>query len=86
MDKIDLYFYASCSTCRNAETLLKDLGVEFEKHEYFKKRFTPAELKALLDRIGKTPNDVLSTRSRPYKDLDLAIMNPDDYELIDLMI
>lgn len=83
---IEFYSYASCTSCRNAEALLKDLGVEYEKHEYFKQRFTPDRLKALLARIGKTPNDVLSTRSRPYKDSGLADKNLSDEELIALMI
>lgn len=86
MNKLELYFYASCSSCRNAENVLKELGVPYVKHEYFRARFTPTELRSLLDRIRKTPSDVLSTRSRPYKDLDLATRNPSDDELIDLMI
>jgi Spx/MgsR family transcriptional regulator len=86
MDKTELYYYASCSSCRSAESLLNELGIEFEKHEYFKQRFTPDELKALLQRIGKSPSDVLSTRSRPYKDLELAGKFLSDDDLIALMI
>lgn len=82
----ELYYYASCTSCRNAEALLNDLGVEFEKHEYFKKRFSADELRALLDRIGMSVGDVLSIRSRPYKDLGLADKHLSDDELIDLMI
>ena len=86
MDKTELYYYASCSSCRNAESLLNELGIDFEKHEYFKQRFTQDELKALLQRIGKSPGDVLSTRSRPYKDLELAGKSLSDDDLIALMI
>jgi arsenate reductase len=86
MSHIDLYFYAGCSSCRNAETLLKEIGSDYEKHEYFKVRFTPERLESLLSQIGKSPRDVLATRSRPFKELDLASLNLDDRELIDLVI
>jgi len=82
----ELYSYASCTSCRNAETLLEDLGVDWEKREFFKKRFTPDELKTLLARIGMTPHEVLSTRSRPYKELGLAEKRLSDGDVIDLMI
>lgn len=86
MAETELYYYQGCTSCRNAEALLNELGVGFAKHEYFMQRFTASGLKDLLDRIGLTPRDVLSQRSRPYKDLDLANRNLDDGELIALMI
>ena len=86
MAETELYYYASCTSCRNAEAVLNDLGVPWEKREFFKQRFTHDELASLLKRIGKTPFDVLSTRSRPYKDLDLANKEITESELIDLMI
>jgi Spx/MgsR family transcriptional regulator len=82
----ELYYYAGCTSCRNAQSLLEELGVDFEKREFFKERFTPDELTELLERIGKSPADVLSTRSRPYKDLDLASKNSGHDEMIRLMI
>jgi Spx/MgsR family transcriptional regulator len=84
--EIELYLYAGCTSCRKAQSMLDELGVDYVKREFFKQRFTPEELGALLQRIGKTPNDVLSTRSRPYAELDLAKRNPEPDELIQLMI
>jgi arsenate reductase len=84
--EVDLYYYRSCTSCRNAEALLNELGVDVRKHEYFKHRLTAAELTAVLNRIGKTPFDVLSTRSTPYKELDLANKSLSNEELVGLMI
>jgi len=86
MDDVEIYLYSSCTSCRKAEALLEELGVDADRRDYFKQRFTREELVALLDRIGKRPADALSTRSTPYRTLDLASKSPTDDELIDLMI
>ena len=86
MAETEIYLYSSCTSCRNAEALLGDLGVETDRRDYFKTRFTKDELKGLLERIGLTAHDVLSTRSRPYKALDLASKTLTEDELLDLML
>lgn len=40
----------------------------------------------MLNRAGLTPRDVLSKRSRAYRELDLANRELTDDELLDLMI
>jgi Spx/MgsR family transcriptional regulator len=82
----EIYLYSSCTSCRQAEALLSDLDVETDRRDYFKTRFTKTELKTLLDRIGLTAHDVLSTRSRPYKALDLASKTVSEDELLDFML
>jgi arsenate reductase (glutaredoxin) len=42
-------------------------------------------LQALFDEIGLSPGDVLSKRSRAYKELGLAERTVTDRELIELM-
>lgn len=86
MSETEIYLYSSCTSCRNAEALLGDLKIEIDRRDYFKQRFSKAELKALLGRIGLTAHDVLSTRSRPYKALDLASKTLSEDELLDLML
>jgi Spx/MgsR family transcriptional regulator len=66
--------------------LLEAQGVEFERRDYFRDRFTRDELAALLQRAGLTPREVLSTRSRAYKQLGLSNRDPSDNELLDLMV
>jgi Spx/MgsR family transcriptional regulator len=86
MPDVEIYLYSSCTSCRKAEDLLRDLHVEAERRDYFKQRFSRDELVRLLDRIGKRPGDVLSTRSTPYRTLDLGSKQLSDEELIELMV
>lgn len=67
--------------------MLTERQVAFTRRDYFKERFTLDELRALLASGGLTPRDVLSRRSRGYKELvgereaDLT-----DDELLALMV
>lgn len=83
---ISLYVHPTCTSCRKAVALLADLGSEVERRNYFRDRFTVEELRAVLVRAGRSPSDMLSTRSRAYRDLSLADRQPTDDELLDLMV
>lgn len=85
MVEAELYLYAGCSSCRNAESLLKEHGAQVTRREFFKDRFSPAEITALFARIGTTPQAMLSTRSRPYQELGLAGRELSDDEIVRLM-
>lgn len=82
----EIYLYSSCTSCRKAEELLSEKGVAATRRDYFKNRFSRDELVDVLERGNVTPFDVLSTRSRPYKALDLANRRLSSDELIDLMV
>lgn len=86
MSKPEIYLYASCTSCRKAEDVLNEMGVEATRRDYFKNRFSRDELVDVLQRGSVSPFDVLSTRSRPYKELDLASRTVTSDELIDLMV
>jgi Spx/MgsR family transcriptional regulator len=81
----EYYGYDNCTSCKNAEGMLKDAGVPYEKREYFKRRFTGDELRALFARVGVSPREMLSLRSRPYKNLGLADRELTDDEIFELM-
>jgi len=67
--------------------VLTERQATFTRRDYFKERFTIDELRDLLASGGLTPRDVLSRRSRGYKELvegredDLT-----DEELLALMV
>ncbi len=86
MAELEIYVYSSCTSCRKAEELLREKGVDAERRDYFKERFTKPELMAVLKRAGVTPFDVLSTRSNPYRELGLAGRTLTEGELLDLMV
>lgn len=83
---IKAYLYNSCTSCRKSDQILKESGVEYERREYFKDRFTKDELGNLLASHGLTVQDVVSKRSTPYKERDLANIDLSDDEMLDLMV
>lgn len=83
---IQAYLYNSCSSCRKTDEILKESGVDYERREYFKDRFSKDELRTLLEQNNLTVQDVISTRSTPYKQHDLANRDLTDDEILDLMI
>jgi Spx/MgsR family transcriptional regulator len=86
MAELEIFLYASCTSCRKAEELLREKGIDAKRRDYFKERFTKPELIAVLDLAGVTPFDVLSARSNPYRELGLAEQTLTENELLDLMV
>ena len=83
---VSAYLYNSCTSCRKTDEVLRESGIDYERREYFKDRFTKEELRDLLTSHGLTIEDVISTRSTPYKQHDLANRELSDDEILDLMI
>lgn len=80
-----IYVHPTCTSCRNAQNWLRERGIEFERRDYFRNRFTRDELSAVLSSAGLTPRDVLSKRARAYKEL-VGGRDLTDDQLLDAMI
>ncbi len=65
--------------------MLAEHGIQAERRDYFKSPFTVEELRGLLNEIGLSPSEVLSKRSKAYRDLGLADHECSDDELLELM-
>ena len=85
MAQIRIYLYGNCSSCKNAEQVLKDAGVDYERRDIFRDRLSIAEVNDLLQEIGKRPDEVLSRRSIPFRELGLANREVPDDELTAMM-
>jgi Spx/MgsR family transcriptional regulator len=83
---IRAYVYTSCTSCRKTDDVLKQSGVPYERREFFKERFTRDELARLLEDARLTASDVLSRRSRVYKERDLEHAGLTDDQMLDLMV
>ena len=83
---IKVFLYNSCTSCRRTDEVLKQSGVPYERREFFKERFTTEELRDLLRSVGSMPRDVLSRRSRIYKERDLEHQDLSDDDLLELMV
>jgi Spx/MgsR family transcriptional regulator len=84
-NEVEFYFYASCTSCRKADAFLRSEGIPAIRRDIFKQRLNAKEIRALFERAGITVSEALSTRSRPYQDLDLADKNLSDDQIIELM-
>lgn len=84
-DVVEIYLYATCSSCRKAAALIEDCGASAIRRDLFKEPLSTDEIRALFAKTGLTPTGVLSTRSRPFADLRLADKELSDDEIVDLM-
>jgi Spx/MgsR family transcriptional regulator len=85
MSKVEFFGYSRCSSCRDAEALLSTLDVDYVRRDLFSDPLSPEEAKSLFVRIGLSPFDVLSTRSRPYRELHLSGRELSEPEVLELM-
>lgn len=83
---IEAYIYSSCTSCQKTIAYLEGSGMEFRSRDFFRRRFSRDELQSILDRVDKTPRDVLSKRSKVYRARAEEIDALDDGALLDLML
>jgi arsenate reductase len=63
-----IYHNPRCSKSRDALKLLQDAGVEVEVIEYLKTPPTAAQLRAILNRLGMKPEDLVRKGEATYKE------------------
>ncbi|WP_449225494.1 arsenate reductase (glutaredoxin) [Azospirillum argentinense] len=74
MSDVTIYHNPRCTKSRQTLELLRSKGIEPTVVEYLKTPPAPAELKAILDKLGKGPRDILRAKEAAEagiaKDLD----------------
>jgi len=83
---LTVYEKRTCTTCRKLSALLEQRGVEAEKVDYFVEPLDEPRLRELLRKAGLRPGDVLRTNEDVYHELRLADREPEDDELITLLV
>ncbi len=86
MSDLTVYEKRTCTTCRKLSALLEERGVEAEKVDYFVEPLDEPRLRELLRKAGLRPGDVLRTNEDAYRELYLADREPEDDELIALLV
>ena len=71
---VEIWINPSCSKCRSAKADLDAAGVEYVERRYLDEPPTPAELGAVLDRLGLEPWDI----ARPAETREAGIDLPKD--------
>lgn len=65
---------------------MREESANLTVRDFFKDNFTRNELESLMSATGLTVTDLLSTRSTPYRELDLGDKDLSDDEIISLML
>ena len=81
-----IYHNPNCGTSRKVLGLMRDAGLEPTVVEYLKTPPNRAELVSLLDRMGKTPRQILRRKGTPYEELGLDDASLSDDALIDAIL
>lgn len=81
-----IYHNPNCGTSRKVLGMLQEAGFAPRIIEYLKTPPTRDELVSLLDRMGKTPRQVLRQKGTPYAELGLNDPAKSDDSLIDTIL
>src|SRR5437660_1685756 len=77
------YYKSTCSTCRKARALLKELGAEVEERDMYRSPLDETELRALVGEREIKP--FLNTRNDLYHERQMGKNPPTKDEAIRLM-
>ncbi len=86
MYKITVYEKPTCTTCRKTVKMLNEMGIEFDKINYYIEPFTKNKLKKLLKKMDLKPSELLRKNEKAYKELDLRNNNYSEEQILDYMI
>ncbi len=86
MPSVTIYHNPRCSKSRQTLALIEEKGIEPNVVEYLKAPPSPAELDAILTKLGKEPRDVMRTKEEPYKALNLEDPGKSRADLIQAMV
>lgn len=86
MEKITVYEKPTCTTCRSVSKILVEMGVNFEKVNYYIDPFTKEQLKDLLKKMNMKPEELLRKNEVAYKELGMSNKSYSDEEILDLMV
>mgnify|MGYP003388032049 CR=1 FL=1 len=85
-DVINVYTKPTCSTCREADKILRESGEEYESINYYVEHLSEKKLNELLRKMGMKARELLRTKEKTYKDLGLGQADLTDKELVALMV
>ncbi|QQE75872.1 transcriptional regulator Spx [Brevibacillus composti] len=83
--KLTFFTYPSCTSCRKAKAWLAENGVHYEERHLFKNPPTSEELLEIIKMTTNGLDEILSTRSQRFKNLDVDIEEMSVSELLELL-
>ncbi len=86
MEKITVYEKPTCTTCRKTVKMLNEMGIEFDRINYYIEPFTKAKLKKLLKKMDMKPSELLRKNELAYKELDVKNNKYSEDKILNFMI
>ena len=83
---VTIYHNPRCSKSRKTLALLRERNVNPEIVLYLETPPSTDEVKAILEKLGKSPRDIMRKGEAPYKDLNLCDTAKTDASLILAMV
>ncbi|WP_102028050.1 transcriptional regulator SpxA [Salirhabdus sp. Marseille-P4669] len=80
---VTLFTSPSCTSCRKARAWLEENNIEFKERNIFSESLTVTEIKEILRMTEDGTDEIISTRSKSFQELDV---NLDQLPLKDLIV
>src|SRR5690625_4120067 len=82
---ITLYTSPSCTSCRKAKAWLEENDIEYTERNIFSEPLSLEEIKEILRMTEDGTDEIISTRSKVYQELDVDIDSLPLKDLFDLI-
>lgn len=82
---VKVYTSPSCASCRKAKKWLNDFGIDYVEKNIFVSKLNREELKAILEKTEHGFDDIISTRSKVFKEKTTDIEDMSINELLDFI-
>lgn len=86
MSTVTFYTYPSCTSCRKTKKWLSAHSVDVQERHIFRETPTRQELFTLLSMTSEGLDELLATRSRTFKSLNVDVDNMPLSAVVDLII
>jgi regulatory protein spx len=82
---VTLYTSPSCTSCRKARAWLEENEISYQERNIFKEPLTREEIKNILRMTEDGTEEIISTRSKLFTELDIKLDDMSLSSLIDLL-
>ncbi|ARJ71634.1 transcriptional regulator SpxA [Latilactobacillus sakei] len=82
---VTLYTSPSCTSCRKARAWLKEHNIPFKERNIFSEPLNKNEIKTILRMTEDGTEEIISTRSKIFQQLNIKIDDLSVNELLDLV-
>ncbi|MGL4336230.1 MAG: transcriptional regulator Spx [Turicibacter sp.] len=83
---VEIYTTPSCSSCRKAKKWLEQYSIKYVEKNLLVTKITREDIKNILEKTDNGFEDIVSTRSKVFKDTNLEIDDMSMNQLLDFIV